>query len=98
MKNILELAWEILPMMRRTRVANEALWIQLAITSREAERRINYFNACVEQESYIRMVRKKDALWAVIRIDLSKRCKECGAKMDEIEFETCERCFYAEID
>lgn len=82
MREMLELAWQMLPPCRKLRLGSSVLWIQLAVPTRKEEKRVNDFirlanilaldrNSC----QYIRtkFVKRRDAihenLFCVIRVE-----------------------------
>jgi hypothetical protein len=78
MKNILDLAFEILPNIRCAKCRNASVWIQLPVTNRVTERRIENFISLAKEltdeqvfETRIRFVRKSDnVLFAIIQAKL----------------------------
>jgi hypothetical protein len=101
MKNIITLAWQVLPLTRRIRRTRHALWIQLPIPSRNVERRVTNFMALAGHDCRAKFVRVSDdvheQLFCILRVDLAQRCCECGAKFDETDYDNCEDCFYREL-
>jgi len=83
MRSILDLVWEVLPNVRRTKCRNASVWIQLPVPDKTSENKITNFMSLVnelvfEEEWYevrVRFARRHDAihevLFAIIQVKLS---------------------------